>query len=418
MIPQSDDAEKAVLSSIVQWPKHVLPVCSAELREGYFFAQPHALIYSELVAMWDAGEAVDNVTLCQRLIDRKLLDKVGGPSFIASLAYYAAPGIEAVKHYIGILREKFIARRIMALCESYGKRATDEEPLDLLTELQSEFLALSDVQPRQARSMKELVAASIEEIEESFKSHGQGKGLTTGFVDLDRKSGAMKPGQLIIIAADTAKGKTTLALNIAEHCALDLQKPVGIVSLEMGGTELTQRLLASVGKVNVHNIMSGGGTNGDFNRLTSSAARVKDAPIFVRDESDVDPVRLRGAGRQLKHEHKIELLVVDYVQLLTPTAVKDENRERAMSAAAQALKQMARELNIVVIGLSQVNENGKLRESRAIGHHADKVITITHDEMEPAIAYLNIDKNRSGPTGTVSVTFMREYTKFCNLAAA
>jgi replicative DNA helicase len=415
MTPESEHAEKAVLSSILQEPAQAIPLCVEKIQPGYFFSPARALIYGEVVAMWSASEQIDNVTLTQRLINRDLLKDVGGPAEIAELTYYV-PSAAMLDDYITILREKFLARRITGICSSYQTRATkSEDPSALLAELQSELLRLGEAK-QEIRSTPELVSEALSDIERA--AAGELLGLSSGFIDLDHKTGPMKPGQLIVIAADTSQGKTTLALNIAEHCAIELQRPVGIISLEMAGTELVQRLFASVGMVDVHNISAGKGNHDDFARITRAASKVSSAPVWIRDESDVDPIKLRAIGRQLRQQNRVELIVVDYIQLLTPATAKDDSRERAMSNAAQSLKQMAKELGVVVVGLSQLNDSGKLRESRAIGHHADKVITITHDEDEQGKAYLRVDKNRSGPTGTVTVTFLREFTRFVNAKAA
>jgi len=418
MIPQSEHAEQAVLGCIVGYSEQVMPTIVQQVTPKWFVQPAHATIYAAMLAMWQEGRRIDSITLASQLENKGMLAAIGGVPKIMELYLYV-PSAVLLDDYVALLREKFLARAIVSTCATYQQRATDnDDPESLLSEMQADVLAIGEAQFKRMPSTKELLLDVVEDLEKAYLSKGECVGLPTGLLDLDKQMGWMRPEQLVIIAADTAQGKTTLALNIVEHLAVEMKKPCGIVSLEMSGKELLSRVVASVSRVDLHKFASGEASEQDFTRITAANDRIAAAPIFIRDDADVDAIKLRGIGRQLRHENKIELLVVDYVQLLTPVGVKDDNRERAMATAAHALKQMAKELGIVVIALSQVNEHGKLRESRAIGHHADKVLTIKHDPDEPGVAFIHIDKNRSGPTGSVAVTFLGHLTRFANRKAA
>jgi replicative DNA helicase len=413
--PHSDDAEKGCLGSGLIDPACISEIVQKALPE-WFYAPANQTIYREMVNLWQSQEKFDLLTLTQHLRDRGMLDKIGGPSYVTSLFTFV-PTASNVGYYLDILRGKYILREVAAASMEAHRMAYEEQEdaEQVLSDVQSRFNSIADSGAKDAATIKELVQQSIEEIELAYEKKSV-PGLHTGLIDLDRKLGGMKPKQLIIIAGETGQGKTALSLNIIEHNAIRDNIPCGIVSLEMSGQELTQRMIASEGRVDMHRLITAGGHHGDFPKMTAAATKIMNSPIFIRDDSDVDSVKLRGIGRQMKHDHKIQLLVVDYIQLMTPQNTKDENRERAIATAAHALKQMAKELGIVVIALSQLNDSGKLRESRAIGHHADSVLTISHGEEFNDPSTIHINKNRTGPTGAVSCTFLRFCARFESIA--
>lgn len=415
-LPQSSEAESGLLGSCLI-DNSIIGDLVQNITPDHFFSPANKAIYEEAVKLWEEGQKFDLITFTQTLNDKHVLDKVGGVSYVTSL-FTSVPNGSNAEYYKEILRDKYLLRKIISYCSIAESKAynTQDDVEGLLAEVQSKILALSDTKSKEAPTMHELAMEAVDEFEKSYNEKGKIPGLTTGLIDLDRQLGGMRPTQLITIAADTGIGKTSLGLGIVEHLSINMKVPCGIVSLEMSALELTQRLIGSVGRIDLHKFAVFGGVESDFPKITQAVDKVSKAPIFIRDDSDVDAMKLRGIARTLKHEHNVGLILVDYVQLLTPQGTEDENRERAMSRAAQALKQMAKELKIVVVVLSQVNEHGKLRESRAIGHHSDAVMTIRHDEDEPGLSHININKNRSGPIGSVSVTFLKHFSRFENRA--
>lgn len=414
-LPSSAEAESGLLGSCLI-DNSIIGDLVQNITPDHFFSPANKAIYEEAVSLWSEGQKFDLITLTQSLGDKHILDKVGGAAYVTSLFTFV-PTATNFPYYLEILRDKFILRNIISSCSQAVNKAygTQNEVQELLEEVQSQVLALSDSKANESLTMKELAMEALEELEAAYENKGKIPGLETGLIDLDKKFGGMRPKQLIVIAADTGQGKTALGLNTVEYLAIEKKVPCGIISLEMSAVELTHRLIASVGKIDLHKFTIGGAVESDFPKLTRAIDQVAQAPIFVRDESDVDIVKLRAIGRQLKLDHDIQFLLCDYIQLGTMQA-KDESPERATSRFAQALKQMSKELGIVTMALSQINENGKLRDSRAIGHHADKVATITHSEDEPGLAFLHINKNRGGPLGDVSVTWLPQFTRFTNKA--
>lgn len=417
-LPNSEESERGVIGSILCDPGAAIPQCVQTLTPEHFYWPKYRDLYSALIAMWVDNHPIDFITLTEKLRASGKLDAIGGASEPAELSHYV-PSLVMIDCYIATLADKFIARRLLAVCAKVQLEAEQcEDSAELISLLEAEIQTLTSSKQGTTPNIQTLVRDALVKIEEAYLEGGKIPGLSTGLIDLDHLAGGMTPGQLIIIAADTSKGKTTLALNIVEHATIMNRVPCGVISLEMSGTELVNRWISSVGRINLHQFLISGAQGGEegFKTITRAAGTISGAPIVIRDDSDVDAIKLRGIGRQMVHEHKIKILVVDYIQLLSPIGVKDENRERAMATAADALKHMAKELQIVVIGLSQVNDSGKLRESRAIGHHADRILVITRGQDEPELAFIHVDKNRNGPVGVVAVTFLPELTRFENRA--
>lgn len=413
IIPNSPDAEMGVLSSGLIDPQSVGDIVQNSTTE-HFYSVPNQTIYTEMVAMWQENIKWDLFTFQQRLRDKNLLKPVGGEAYITNLFLFV-PSSANLPTYLETLRDKYLLRQVISTCDEARKRAYEEQydVTGLVLETQAKLNSLTDSKAKDSKTIKEWTSEAFQEIQDAHES-GKIPGLKTGLIDLDRKLGGLRPKQLIILAADTSQGKTAFGLNVVEYNAITMGIPCGVVSLEMSGTELSHRLIASAGRIDLHNFITTRGNDSDIHRIAQTTAKIAASPIYIRDDSDVDALKLRAIGRQMKHENQIQLLLVDYIQLLTPQSTKDENRERAMATAAHALKQMGKELDIVIIALSQLNEQGRLRESRAIGHHADKVMTITHEEDEPSTIHIN--KNRSGPTGSVAVTFIRKYARFESVA--
>lgn len=413
-LPHSVEAEQGVLGSMLISPRDCIAQAVEKIGAKYFHIPAHQVIYNALVDIWGAGGGIDLITFTEALRNRHTLDSVGGASFVTSLFTFV-PSSSNIGYYLDIMRDKYILREIISTCTEGARLAYEEqEGVDtLLSLVQSKLLAVTSGEFKEEKTIADFANAALEELVRASETKGAMVGLSTGLPDLDKKSGGLRPGQLIVIGGGTGGGKTALALNIAEHNAIHASIPVGIISLEMTGDELSERLISSLSRVDLHRFVMTGGGIGEAEKISSAVTRIADSKVFICDEADIDFSKMRAIGREMKRKHKIELLIVDYIQLLISTATKEENRERAMANASAALKQMAKELGIPVIALCQLNDDGKLRESRAIGHNADKVMVITIDEDE---AFVDLNKNRRGPKGAVRVTWLPHYVKFVSYA--
>ena len=413
--PYSDEAERGALGSMLI-SADALNLAAKSTKPEQFYIYAHRTIYEQLLDLWNDNQCFDLITFTQHLRNNGLLEKVGGPAFVTELFTFV-PSPLNIEYYLEIIREKFSLREIIRICgEALSSARNQTEPDAILAQVQADLLKIGTTGTTDRPTIKDFAFEALESLEEAYKNKGKMVGLSTGLKDLDYTFGGMQPGQLIIVAGPTGGGKTSLGLKIAGSIAVNAMVqhiPVGIISLEMSGREIAESLIGSIGRVDMHSFAMKG-TEEDFPRITSAVAKISESLLHIRDDSDVTFTQMRALGRELKTSHQIQLLIMDYLQILVPASTKDENRERAMSAAAQACKQMARELNIPVIAMSQLNEAGKLRESRAIGHHADKVAVIEHSEDEPGKAFIKIEKNRRGPTGIVPVTWIAKFSTFEN----
>lgn len=407
----SADAEQGTLSSMLQDSK-VIATCVIKISPEYFFIPAHRTCYTELVDLWNNGKPVDLISFTQHLRDKKLLDEVGGAPFVTSLFSFV-PTSANVDYYLDILREKFVLREIIAAGTTavYQANQNQSEPDKILEEFQTRLLKVSEPLNVSDKTTKEYSAEALQEISEAYENKGKIPGLETGLIDLDKKLGGMRPKQFIVIAGETGQGKTALALKIAEHLGIRHDIPVGIISLEMGGSELCNRWIGSLARIDIHRFTTEGGEQHEIRKIVGAASKINESKVVIKDESDVTTLQMRAIARQLKHQHKIQLLIVDYIQLMSVSNI--DSREQQVASVAQAMKNCAKELDIVVVGLSQVNDEGRVRDSRAIGFHADKVLFIAHDENG---SWINVKKNRGGPTGPVGVAFLRQFATFENLS--
>ena len=410
-LPHSVTAEMGVLGSCILDSSRI-GQCVQKIRPEFFYVPAHQSIYNVLVTLWNNDKPADLITLTQHLRDIELLESVGGAQFITSLVTFV-PCPDNIDYYLDIVREKFVLREIISIGTDGIDKAQhlEGEVTGVLSYLQDKILGLSEPMDKGHRSTEQFASDALQQISEAYENKGKMPGLSTGLIDLDRKLGGLKPPQFVVISGDTGKGKTALALKIAEHNGIHQGVPVGILSLEMGGVELCDRWIASLARVDMHKFLTYGGQDSDFPRITAAVGKLQSSKIIVRDDADVDALQMRAIARQLKAQHKIQILIVDYIQLMNQG--KSDSKEQEIAAIAQAMKNCAKELEIVFIGMSQVNDEGRLRDSRAIGFHADKVIRIEHTEEG---CYLNIRKNRNGPVGPVPVAFLRDYATFESLS--
>jgi replicative DNA helicase len=388
--------------------------------------------------MYDAKEPIDLLTLYQRLKDLRLIESVGGVAYVASLPE-KVPSAANLSYYAEIVWEKYLLRKMISVCSSVvGDIYNFEGEVDrLLDEVETRILRISEERVEQdSNDIKVLVHKAIDQIERYHQQGGQLDGVSTGFQDLDKMSNGLKAGEMIVIAARPSMGKTSLAMNIAEHVAVDLRLPVGVFSLEMTASSLVMRLLCSRSRVNLRKIQGGFISEHDFARMTKAAGELSAAPLIIDDTSGLSVLQLRAKARRMSQQHEIKLFVIDYLQLLHSTALRArDNRQQEIADISNGIKALAKELKVPVIVLSQLNrelekEKGRkprmsdLRESGAIEQDADLVGMLyapssgEEEEGEPAqdgdsrAVNLLIAKQRNGPTGDVHLVFRRGITRF------
>jgi replicative DNA helicase len=447
--PHNVEAEMAVLGSMLLSADAVAEVLKVvrkqHLEQGFFYHPPHHVIFQAIADLWDAHQPVDIVTVTQKLRDRGQLEQAGGNMYVGNLIHCVATAAN-VHHYLAIVREKFCLRRLIEVCtdvvvRSFEQREDVETLLDQ-TE-QSIFDLNNDRVTASAKGMKELTKQTMEVVTDLIERRGALTGLPTGFKDLDRLTSGLQRAEMFIIAARPSMGKTALAMNIAEHVALDYEwtdaqgqrrrgAPVGVFSLEMSAQQLAMRLLCARARVNLRKLRDGFASKQDASALATVAGQLFNAPIYVDDTASLDIFQLRTRARRMKQQYGIALFVIDYLQLLRSENRRAENRQQEVAYISAGIKALAKELEVPVLVLSQLNrlpdqrEGGKprlsdLRESGALEQDADVVALLVREEKyadddkkEEARgkATLSIEKQRNGPTGTVKLTFREEITRF------
>lgn len=417
-------------------PREIIAECVERITEEYFYVPAHQTIYTVLVELWNAGAGIDLITFTQTLRDRNLLDAVGGASFVTSL-YTFVPTAANVMYYLEIVREKFVLRQIIAACTESVRRAYEEqdEVNNLLDEVEQKVFAVGEDRFKgQMPGMKEQVMGALESIEQLWERRGGITGISTGFAELDRMTNGLHEAEMIVIAARPSMGKTALAMNIAEHVAISSKLPVAVFSLEMSSQQLVQRLLCSRARVNLQKVREGFLAERDFPSLTSAASKLAEAQIYIDDTAGLSILELRAKARRLKAQKDIQLIVIDYLQLLRSTTRRaQDNRQLEISEISAGIKGLAKELKVPIIVLAQLNRQpearsgGKprlsdLRESGSIEQDADLVGLLVRPEVyeedeearaeKAGEAELIIAKQRNGPVGEVPLTFLKEFTRF------
>jgi len=437
LLPQSPDAELGVLGSILLNPREVMGECvEKKITPEHFYIPAHATLYEILRELYDQSKPIDFIILTQVLRDRNQLDRVGGAAFVTSLFTFVPTAANAA-YYIEILKEKFTLRQIILTCNEFAQRSYEEqEAVDtFLDQVETRIFAIaqSRLGDRGFR-IKDSVMEALESIEKLYERRGQISGLSTGFRDIDAMTDGLHPAEMIVIAARPSMGKTAFSMNIAEHVALELNLPVAIFSLEMSAQQLVQRLLCSQAKVNLGKVRDGFMADRDFHNLTVAASRLAGSKIFIDDTAGLSILELRAKSRRLKAQQDIKLIVIDYLQLLkSPSKRGQENRQLEIAEISSGVKALAKELEIPIIVLAQLNRNpearkgGKpvlsdLRESGSIEQDADLVGLLVRSEYYAedeeqrqetrGEAELIIAKQRNGPVGEVPLTFLKEYTRF------
>jgi replicative DNA helicase len=438
--PHSPEAEQGALGCVMLSPNECLGECIERFKGGadVFYDLRHQTIFNVLAEMFDKREGIDVITLQQRLKDKQVLEEAGGIAYLAALQD-TVPSSANLSYYIDIMQEKYLLRRMVRTCTEVVSRVYDYEgEVDkLLDEVERDILRISESRVQSFTvTIKDLVKKAINTVEDFHQRQGALTGVGTGFQDFDKMTTGLHGGEMVVIAARPSMGKTSLAMNIAEYVAIEQRLPVGVFSLEMTADSLVLRMLCSRSRVNLRNVREGFLAERDFPKLTGSAGKLANAPLFIDDSSALSILQLRAKARRMYLQHGIKLFVVDYLQLLNSTSFRAENRQQEIADISSGIKSLAKELNVPVIVLSQLNreierEKGRpprlsdLRESGAIEQDADVVGLLykpksagDDEESGPAVEEdavpinLLIAKQRNGPTGDVNLTFLKSYTRF------
>ncbi|MBN2495549.1 MAG: replicative DNA helicase [Deltaproteobacteria bacterium] len=437
--PQNIEAERSVLGGVLL-DNAVLDQVVDLVGEEDFYREAHRRIFSAMQEMAEKNEAIDYLTLEDKLKAQKQLDEVGGATYIASLTD-SVPSAANIDTYARIVRDKAIARRLIhASTEILRAGFEDSDDLDEYLD-QAEQLIFNVSQRRSTAGVvpiKDLIRDSFVTIEKLYERKAQYTGVPTGFKGLDDKTSGLQPADLIIIAARPSMGKTSLALNIAQNVALQGRVPVLFFSLEMSKESLAMRLLCSEARVDFQRLRQGILSDSDWGRLARAAGILSEAQLFIDDTPGIRVMEMRARARRLQSELakqnlELGLIAMDYLQLAQPARSKSESREREISEISRSLKGLAKEMQVPVVALSQLSrkvesrENKRpqladLRESGAIEQDADVIIFIYRDEFynedseDKGVAEIIIGKQRNGPTGIVRLRFFGEHTRFENLA--
>jgi replicative DNA helicase len=441
--PHSVEAEQSVLGGVLldtsAWDK-----IADLLSESDFYRNEHRLIWRHIGRLTGLAQPVDVITVAESLESNAELEKAGGLVYLGTLAQNV-PSAANIRRYAEIVRERAIMRKLVEVGSDIATSAYNpggRSAGQLLDEAESRVLEINEEGERGSQGfmpIPPLLTQVVERIETLYGREGDSEvtGTATGFIDLDRMTSGLQPGDLVIVAGRPSMGKTAFSINIAENVALE-GKPVAIFSMEMGGAQLAMRMIGSVGRLNQHNLRTGRLEDDDWSRMTHALGLLNDAPIFIDETPGLNALELRSRARRL-HRQNLErgglgLIVIDYLQLMSSPAGKgSENRATEISEISRSLKALAKELHVPVIALSQLNRSleqrpnkrpvmSDLRESGAIEQDADLILFIYRDVVynpdteDKGRAEIIIGKQRNGPIGTVSLVFRGEYTRFENYA--
>lgn len=434
ILPHDIEAEQSVLGACLIDKESLISSMEALIYEN-FYREDHKVLFKGISNLWAKNEPVDIITLKDEITSLGKLDSVGGLEYIASLPD-RIPTTANVEKYISIVKEKATIRNLINMSNEIAKKGFDIEiTADELAEI-AEMRVYEITKRKNTKgisNLNELLSKCIKNLED-ISINGKTKGISTGFIDLDKKTGGLKGSELIILAARPAMGKSAFALNIAVNVAHNQKIPVLIFNLEMGKEQLTDRIICSECLINATNYRDGKLQDDEWTKLATGISLLSDTKIFIDDNSTVTVSDIKAKARKMKNEEDIGLIIIDYLQLITPKS-SNTNREREVAEISRALKLLAKELDIPIIALSQLSRATEkrdsknkrpmmsdLRDSGSIEQDADKVMFIHRegyytDNIEPEkknIAEIILAKNRVGETGTAELIWMGEYTKFAN----
>jgi replicative DNA helicase len=434
-LPHNLEAERSVLGAILV-NNDAFNLAAQVIDSGDFYRDAHRRIFDCMVALNERHDAIDFVTLKEQLARAGELDEVGGPAYVASLAD-GVPRATNVEYYARIVKEKSTLRNLIYAASKIVTNAyeADQESDVILDEAESAIFAVADDRLKAGFvAMRDLVKESFPKIEQLFEQKRLITGVPTGFVDLDEMTRGLQAGDLVIVAARPSMGKTSLVLNIAQYVAALGDHVVGFFSLEMSKESLFLRLLTTEAQIDGHRLMSGAIGGNDYHRISHALEKLNSMKLFIDDTANLGVLEMRAKSRRLQAEHGLSLLVVDYIQLMSSRG-RFENRTLELAAISRSMKGLAKELNVPIVVLSQLSrapesrsdhrpQLSDLRESGALEQDADVVALIYRDDVynrdpnspDAGTAELILAKQRNGPTGVVKLAFLREQTRFANLA--
>lgn len=431
--PQSIEAEMATLGAMLIHEPAIAEVMEI-VDEDFFYKDEHKLIYSTIISLFNSRKKVDILTVSEDLNKRKILERVGGASYLASLADFV-PTSANVGHYARIVKEKGVLRLLISSATQIVALAykEDEEVSSILDKAEKIIFEISDRRVEGGYiHIKEIIKDGIELIESLYHKKSHITGIPTGFHDFDVRTAGLQRGDLIIVAGRPSMGKSALATSIAEFAAVEEKIPIAFFSVEMSKEQLMQRFLCSQAKVDMHKLRTGFLAPSEWPILTSAAGKLSEAPVYIDDTPAITVFELRAKARRLSAHYGIQMIVIDYLQMVRGMR-KGDSRQQEISEISQALKALAKELNIPVLAVSQLSravesrtdhrpQLSDLRESGAIEQDADVVVLLLREEYynptpeNKGVAEAIIAKQRNGPVGSVNLGFIREYMKFVNLA--
>jgi len=435
--PQNIEAEEGILAACLISPESCEEIVDILLPD-HFYRTAHIKIFSAIIELNKKKQPVDLVTISNFLRSKGDLESVGGASYLASLIDTVPVALNVI-HYADILRDKAAKRLTIKYCHDISKQCfSDSDPaIEIIDDAQTKMLSIEMNNPGKVTylPMSEIMMDAIETIDERFRNKGKITGVPTGFHQIDELTWGLQNTDLIIIAGRPSQGKSSLSLNIARHAAIDqeIPFPVGIFSMEMSKQQLSFKFLADLASINTQRFKSGYFSMDEWHKLTKSAGKLADAPICIDDSSSLTINEVRRRARQMYKRDGIKLLIIDYLQLMVGSG--QQNRDREMSDISNGLKGLAKDLNIPIIGISQLNRkvedrNDKvphlsdLRDSGSLEQAADVVMFIYRDDVynkdennpKKGSADIIIAKNRTGPLGMTRLAFVDKYASFYNLA--
>jgi replicative DNA helicase len=435
--PHSIEAEQSVIGGLLRdnaaWDR-----IADFMHADDFYRYDHRIIFEQLIRLINSGRAADVITVYEALSTLGKSEEVGGLQYLNAMAQNT-PSAANIRRYAEIVRDRGILRKLITVADEISGNAFNpqgKEVKEMLDEAESKIFAIAEQGARGAQGwipVQPLLTQVVERIDELYSRDNQSEitGVPTGFIDLDRMTSGLQPGDLVIVAGRPSMGKTAFSINIGENVAIEAGLPVAVFSMEMGGAQLAMRMLGSVGQLDQHRLRTGRLNDEDWPRLTHAIQKMNDAQLYIDETPGLNPIELRARARRLSRQcGKLGLIIVDYLQLMTGSKAGD-NRTAEISEISRSLKGLAKELHCPVIALSQLNRSleqrpnkrpvmSDLRESGAIEQDADVIIFLYRDEVynpdspDKGTAEIIIGKQRNGPIGAIRLTWIGQYTKFGN----
>lgn len=435
--PQNVEAEQSVLGSVLL-KDNVLGNVLEIIKPEDFYSPAHRVIFESMIDLFDKSDPLDLITVTTHLSNNNKLEEVGGAAYLANLTSIV-PVTANISSYAKIIREKSVLRRLIEVNTDIASRCYEEQG-DIEMLVDSAEQAIFDIAGQKSSQhftpIKEIIPAAFEKVETLFKRKEMITGVPSGYSEIDKMTAGLQPSDLVILAGRPSMGKTAFSMNIAQHAALVEKIGVAIFSLEMSKEQLVMRLLSSVGRIDSQRIRTGKLHDEDWPKLTRAVGMLSEAPMYIDDTPAISVLEMRSKVRRLASQYPIGMILVDYLQLMRGRGGKNENRTQEISDISRSLKALAKEHDVPVLALSQLNRGlesrtdkrpmmADLRESGAIEQDADIICFIYRDEVynkaednpDRGTAEIIIGKQRNGPTGTVKLTFLKEFTMFENLSS-